>query len=68
MIAQESRANTIGEMVAALKHKEVYRAAAQIGDDWNKERLLSKGATQAVLDQFQTIIKRLSHEQTLVPS
>ena len=52
MIAQESRAKTIGEMVAALKHKEVYRAAAQIGDDWNKERLLSKGATQAVLDRF----------------
>jgi len=68
MIAQESRAKTIGELVAALKHKEVYRAAAHIGEDWNKERLLKNGATQAVLDQFQTIIKRLSHEQTLVPS
>jgi len=45
MIAQESRAKTIGELVTALKHKEVYRASAMIGDDWNKERLLSKGAT-----------------------
>jgi hypothetical protein len=50
MIAQESRLKTIGELVAALKHKEVYRAAAQIGEDWNKERMISKGASQIVLD------------------